>query len=219
MDNVETAKQELGVIAPTEEAAAPKSLDDVIAGLKGFGIEEFEEILTIKCKGRADLRVKIANIPTAEEMLSVQAADEFKGYLWIKRVKVELISRAITWIDGIDIHNLPPDKRYTPDPTDPDRKVRDVQIVLRNVIMGWGQELTEVLWKVLMNHSQNIEDRLKEQFPSNAIMTEVEQRLFDRAKKQMEESMQIIRDEQVAALYDTSPETIEEDKQQPEKTS
>lgn len=219
MDNVETAKQELGVIAPTEEAPAtpPKSLEEVIAGLKGFGIEEFEDILTIKCKGR-DLRLKIANIPTAEEMIAVQAADEFKGYLWIKRVKVELISRAISWIDGIDINNLAPDQRFVPDPTDPDRKVRDTQVVLRNVIMGWGQELTEVLWKVLMTHSQNIEDRLKEQFPSNAIMTEVEQRLFERARKQMDENMKIIQDEQVAALYDTSTEPIEEDRQ-PEKVS
>ena len=219
MDNVETAKQELGVIAPTEEVTeTPRSLEDVIAGLKGFGIEEFEEILTIKCKDR-NLRLKIANIPTSEEMIAVQSADEFKGYLWIKRVKVELISRAITWIDGIDIHNLAPNQRFVPDPTDADRKVRDTQVVLRNVIMGWGQELTEVLWKVLMNHSQNIEDRLKEQFPSNAIMTEVEMRLFDRAKKQMDENMQIIRDEQVDALYDTSTEPIEEDQQQPEKVS
>ena len=168
-------------------------------------------------KGR-DLRLKIANIPTAEEMIAVQAADEFKGYLWIKRVKVELISRAISWIDGIDINNLAPDQRFVPDPTDPDRKVRDTQVVLRNVIMGWGQELTEVLWKVLMTHSQNIEDRLKEQFPSNAIMTEVEQRLFERARKQMDENMKIIQDEQVAALYDTSTEPIEEDRQ-PEKVS
>src|SRR5271168_3203578 len=139
-------------------------------------------------------------------MFAVQAADEFKGYLWIKRVKVELISRAISWIDGIDVHALAVEKRYVPDPTDPERKVREIQVVLRNVILGWGQELTEVLWKVLMTHSQNIEDRLKAQFPSSAIMTEVEQRLFDRAKKQMDESLQVIRDEQVSALYDSSVE-------------
>jgi hypothetical protein len=216
MDNaetVETAKQELGVIAPTEEAAAPLSLDDVIAGLKGFGIEEFEEILTIKSKGR-DLRVKVANIPTSEEMFAVQAADEFKGYLWIKRVKVELISRSISWIDGIDIHGLAPAQRFVPDPTDPDKKLRDIQVVLRNIIMGWGQELTEILWKVIMNHSQNIEDRLKDQFPSTAVMTEVEIRLMERARKQMDDSMQVIRDEQVAVLYNSSPEKISEDKKE-----
>src|SRR5271170_7145068 len=213
MDNVETAQQELNVIAPaSQEDVTPKSLDDVIAGLKGFGIEEFEEILTIKCKGRSDLRVKIANIPTSEEMLGVQAADEFKGYLWIKRVKVELISRSISWIDGIDIHNLAPDQRFVPDPTD-DGKVRDVQHVLRNILMGWGQELVEVLWKVIMTHSQNIEDRLKEEFPSNATMTEVESRLIERARKAMEESMTIIQDEQVSALYDSAtPEKTEEQK-------
>jgi|SRR5271157_2117603 len=212
MDEVQKAQGELNVIAPAEEAAAaPQSLDEVIAGLKGFGIEEFEEILTIKCRGR-NLRLKVANIPTSEEMFAVQAADEFKGYLWIKRVKVELISRSISWIDGIDIHNLPLDKRFTPDPTDPDRKLRDVQVVLRNVLMGWGQELVEVLWKVIMNHSQNIEDRLKEQFPSSAIMTEVEARLIDRARKQFQDNMQVIQDETVSALYNTAPEPEEEPK-------
>src|SRR5271157_3264181 len=145
MDEVQKAQGELNVIAPAEEAAAaPQSLDEVIAGLKGFGIEEFEEILTIKCRGR-NLRLKVANIPTSEEMFAVQAADEFKGYLWIKRVKVELISRAISWIDGIDIRNLPNEKRFIPDPTDANKAVRDIQVVLRNTIMTWGQELVESL--------------------------------------------------------------------------
>lgn len=210
-NDVQKAQDELQTIAPaTQEQAAPLSLDDVVAGLKGFGIEEFEEILTLKCNGR-DLRIKIANIPTSDEMNSVQAADEFKGYLWIKRVKVELISRAISWIDGIDIRHLPNEKRFVPDPTDPNKAVRDIQTVLRNTIMTWGQELTESLWKVIMNHSQNIEDRLKSEFPQNALMTEVEQRLIERARKQMDENFQVIRDEQVAALYDTTPEKLTEE--------
>jgi len=204
-DDVQKAQGELETIAPasTEQEAAPKSLDDVVAGLKGFGIEDFEEILTLKSKGR-DLRIKISNIPTSEEMFSVQAADEFKGYLWIKRVKVELISRAISWIDGIDIRNIATEKRFVPDPSDPNKAVRDIQVVLRNTIMTWGQEVVEALWKVIMNHSQNIEDRLKDEFPQNATMTEVEARLIDRAKKQMDDSFQTIRDEQVAVLYDTT---------------
>lgn len=214
MDDVQKAQGELEAIAPApqEQQAAPQSLDDVIAGLKGFGIEDFEEILTLKFKNK-DLRIKIANIPTSDEMFAVQAADEFKGYLWIKRVKVELISRAISWIDGIDIRNLPNEKRFVPDPTDPNRAVRDIQVVLRNTIMTWGQELTESLWKVLMNHSQNIEDRLKNEFPQNAMMTEVEARLIDRARKQMDESFQVIRDEQVAVLYDTASEKLSEEEQ------
>jgi hypothetical protein len=212
MNDVQKAQGELETIAPSAPEATPKSLDEVIAGLKGFGIEEFEEILTLKTKGR-DLRIKIANVPTSDEMLAVQAADDLKGYLWIKRVKVELIARSITWIDGIDLRSLPHEKRFVADPSDPNLAVRDMQTVLRNVILGWGQELVESLWKVLMTHSQNIEDRLKEQFPQNAIMTEVEARLIERARKQMESSFQVIRDEQVAALYDTSTEKIAEDQQ------
>ena len=200
-DEVQKAQSELEQIAPSApQELAPQSIDEIIAGLKGFGIEEFEEILTVKCKGR-DLRVKIANIPTAEEMLSVQAADDYKGYLWIKRVKVELLSRAITWIDGMDIRALRPDQRFAADPTD-DGKVRDIQVVLRNIMLGWGQELIEVLWKVLMTHSQNIEDRMKSQFPDNATMTEVERRLFEAAKKQLDEANKVIIEEQVARLYD-----------------
>lgn len=213
MDDVQKAQGELETIAPaSQEQTVPQSLDDVVAGLRGFGLEDFEDILTLKSNGR-DLRIKISNIPTTDEMLSVQAADEFKGYLWIKRVKVELISRAISWIDGIDIRNLPIEKRFVPDPTDPNRAMRDVQVVLRNTIMTWGQELVESLWKVLMNHSQNIEDRLKAEFPQNAMMTEVEGRLIDRARKQMDDSFQVIRDEQVAVLYDTSPEKLPEEQE------
>jgi len=205
-DDVQKAQGELETIAPapaTQET--PKSLEDVIAGLKGFGIEEFEEILTLKSKN-GDLKLKIANVPTSDEMMAVQAADDLKGYLWIKRVKVELISRAITWLGGLDIRNLPTEKRFVPDPTDPNHAVRDIQVVLRNLMMGWGQELVETLWKVLMTHSQNIEDTLRAQFPQNAIMTEVEQRLIERARKSMDDQFQIIRDEAVSTLYDTTPE-------------
>ena len=216
-DDVQKAQGELEVIAPSApEQEAPKSLDEVVAGLRGFGIEDFEEILTLKANGRS-LRIKIANIPTTEEMLSVQAADEFKGALWIKRVKVEIISRAISWIDGIDIRNLPTEKRFVPDPTDPNQATRDIQVVLRNLLLSWGQELVEVLWKVTMNHSQNIEDRLKDEFPQNAVMTEVEARLIDRARKQLDDSFQVIRDETVAALYDTTPEKLPEEQNQTAK--
>lgn len=204
MDIVEKAQDELKQIAPSpsQEKAAPKSLDEVLAGLHGFGIEDFEDILTIKCKDGKSLRVKISNIPTTDEMIGVQAADELKGYLWIKRVKVELLSRAISWVNGIDLRALPADKRWVPDFTDPERPLRDYQVVLRNTILGWGQELVEVLWKVLMTHSQNIEDRLKEQFPDNATMTEVEARLFAQAKKQMDDKNAAILDEQVSKAYD-----------------
>jgi hypothetical protein len=207
MSDVQKAQGELDAIAPApvEAAAPPKSLDEVVSGLKGFGIEEFEEILTLRSNGKV-LKLKISNIPTAEEMLAVQAGDDLKGYLWIKRVKVEIISRSITWVDGIDILNMPKENRFVPDPTDPNRAMRDIQVVLRNVLMGWGQEIVEILWKVVMNHSQNIEDRLTQEFPESAKFTDVEARLVQRARQELDSSFQVIRDEAVAALYDNETE-------------
>ena len=199
MDNVQ-AQNELDSVAQAGLMELPKSLDEVIAGLKGFGIQECEEILTIKATDGRDVRLRISNVPTSEEMAAVLTADEFKGYSWVKKVKIELLSRAISWIDGIDIRKLSADKRFAKDPTD--GQVRDVQLVLRNLINGWGQELVEVLWKVLMTHSQRIEDRLKSEFPQSALMTEVEQRLFEQAHAQIEEANKVIMQEAVAKLYD-----------------
>jgi hypothetical protein len=204
-DKIQQAQNEIESAQEQQPEVFAQSLDEIVAGLKGFGIEELEEILTIKCQGGKQVRIRIQNIPTTDEMQSVLAADEFKGYLWIKRVKVELLSRAITWASigngkGISIKDLPADKRYVADPTD--GKVKDIQVVLRNLIMGWGQEITEVLWKVLMTHSQNIENRMIEQFPDSTVMTEVERRLFDQAQKQIDEQTKVIVQDQVARLYD-----------------
>jgi len=193
--DVQKAQAEISAVQET----APQSLDEIIGSLKGFGIEEFEEILTLKT-GKREVRIKISNIPTTDEMSATLAAEEFKGYSWVKRVKVEILSRAISWIDGHDIRNLPVEKRFVTDPTTD--KVVDIQVALRNLIMGWGQELLEVLWKVLMTHSQRMEDRLREQFPDSATMTEVEQRLFEQARKQIEETNKVIVQEAVAKLYD-----------------
>lgn len=198
---VQNAASELEVIAPAVVEETPVSVDDIIAGLKGFGIEELEEIITLQSAGRS-VRLKISNIPTSDEMLAVQSSDEFKGYLWVKRVKSEILSRSITWINGLNIRTLPADKRFVVDPTD--KNLRDIQIVLRNLILGWGQETMELLWKVVMTHAQNIEDRLKGQFPSNVVMTEVERRLFENAQKQIDEAQQAIVDEAVSELYDAA---------------
>jgi hypothetical protein len=206
-EKVQRAQDEIASATPEiQEQEAPLSLDEIVAGLKGFGIEELEEILTVSTKDGKQIRLRISNIPTTDEMASVMAADEFKGYLWIKRVKVELLSRAITWValgsgKGISLRSLTPDKRFCVDPTD-GGKVKDIQVVLRNLLMGWGQEITEILWKVLMTHSQNIENRMAEQFPESTVMTEVESRLFEQAKKQIDEQTQVIVQDQVAKLYD-----------------
>lgn len=212
---VEVAKSEMEVIAPAVGMeAAPQSIEEIIAGLKGFGIEELEEIITIQSLGKT-ARLKISNIPTSDEMLSIQAADAYKGYLWVKRVKAEIISRSISWINGLDLKSLAADKRFVVDPTDPQKSVRDVQVVLRNLVLGWGQEVMEVLWRVVMTHAQNIEDRLKGQFPTNMVMTEVEQRLFEQAQKQVEATNQAIIDEAVSELYDS----VDPNKSEPAQVS
>jgi len=199
-EQVQQAQSEIASASPAAAAEPPKSLDEVIAGLKGFGVKEFEEILTIKCGGK-EVRIRISNIPTTDEMMAVMAADTLKGYLWIKRVKVEILSRAITWVNGVSLRDLPPEKRLVADPTDKGVQ-RDVQAVLRNIILGWGQEITEILWKVLMTHSQRIEEELGKQFPDNAVMTETERRLFEQARKEIGEAEKVIAMEAVAKLYD-----------------
>jgi hypothetical protein len=211
------AKEEMNVMAPAAGAAeaVPQSVEEIIAGLRGFGIEDLEEILTIKSKDKV-VRLKIANIPISDEMLAIQAADTLKGYLWVKRVKVEILSRSISWIDGINIRSLPEDKRYVVDPTDAQKSVRDIQVVFRNLILGWEQEVVEMLWKVAMTHAQNIEDRLKGELPEQAVFTEVEHRLFERAQKHIDDANQAIVDEAVSELYDEV--ATENSKPEDEKT-
>jgi hypothetical protein len=164
----------------------PNSVDDIISKLRGFGIEDNEEILTIKASGK-ELKLRISNIPTEDEMLALLAVENDKGYLWVQKVKLEILSRAISQIDGINIRALNPKQRLVKDPTSTILVHRDIQVVLRNIIGGWGQEVVNILWKVLMVHSQKIEDRLIQSFPESSIMTEVEKRFFDKAMKEIEE--------------------------------
>jgi len=180
---------------------APQSIDDIIAGLCGFGIEDNEEILTIKASGTQH-QLRISNIPTEEEMMALLAVEESKGYLWVQKIKIEILSRAISWIDGISIRTLSPKQRMVKDPTDKSGVFhKDIQVVLRNIIAGWGQEVTQVLWKVLMVHSQKIEDRLIDSFPESAIMTDVERRFFEKAMKEIEDVNKAVIAEEVTNLF------------------
>jgi hypothetical protein len=182
-------------VSPIEET--PKSLDEVIAGLRGFGIEENEEILTIKAGGRQH-RLRISNIPTEAELESLLALDDVKGYAWLQRVKAEVLSRSISWIDGVNLKNLPPEKRMVIDPTTGQQTMW--QPALRNVILTWGLEVMNVMWKVFMVHSQRIEDRLKNAFPDSAVMTEVEKRFIDLALQDIEAQAREIIQENLSAL-------------------
>jgi hypothetical protein len=177
---------------------APKSLDEVIAGLKGFGIEDFEEILTIK-SGNREVHLRLSNIPTEDELNALIATEDCKGHLWVQTIKCEILSRAISYMEGVNLRTLPGDKRIVLDPKDGMQK--DIQVVLRNLLMGWGQELVGVLWKVLMTHAQAIEERLINQFPDAALMTEYEKRFMEIALKEIEEQNKTVISETVAELY------------------
>ena len=161
------------------------SLEQIIAGIRGFGLEDYEEILTLEAGGRK-VQLRISNIPTEEEVAALLATETAKGYTWVQLIKCEMLSRAISWIDGVSIRELTGAARFVPDPTDETKSKKDVQVVLRNLVLGWGQEVTNILWKAIMVHSQRIEDRLAKSFPDSAVMTEVEKRFMDQALREIE---------------------------------
>jgi hypothetical protein len=174
---------------------APKSLDEVILGLKGFGIEENEEILNFEASGKT-VCLRIANIPTDQEMKALLACEELKGYAWVQRIRCEILSRAVTWINGISIRNLMEEQRILIDPTTNEKS--DVQVVLRNIFLGWGQEVLQTLWKILMVHTDNIEKRMQKNFPQSTLMTEVERRFFEAALKEIHDASKEVIEDTVA---------------------
>ena len=185
----ENVKQDQAELASLSEAA-PQSLDDIVSGLQAFGIEDFEEILTLQANGKK-FRLRLSNICTDDEIVSLMAVEGHKGYAWTQRIKAEILSRAVSWIaigdgPGVSIRLLPVDKRAVTDPSDKQQK--DIQVVLRNLITGWGQEIQHVLWKVFMVHCQRIEDRLTASFPDSATMTEVEKRFMNQALQEIEDA-------------------------------
>lgn len=187
------------VVSPVEETP---SIDEIIAGLRGFGIEENEEILTLEAGGKKH-RLRISNIPTEAELTSLMALDDVKGYAWLQRVKAEVLSRSISWIDGVSVKSL--EGKMVVDPTTGAQMLW--QPALRNVILTWGLEIMNVLWKVFMVHSQRIEDRLKNAFPDSAVMTEVEKRFVELAVQDIEDQARdLITDQLNSVLADPTAE-------------
>jgi hypothetical protein len=177
----------------------PTSIEDIIAGLRGFGVEENEEILTFTSRTGRNVRLRITNMPTDEELNALVSAEEFKGYAWVQRIRVEILSRSISWIDGVDIRSLREQKAAI---TDVDGVKRDVQIVLRNVILGWGQELVQTLWKIAMVHSDKIEKRYQAEFPDSTIMTEVERRFMETVMREIEDTSKEIIEDSVKQMFE-----------------
>jgi hypothetical protein len=182
------------------------TIDEIIANLQGFGLQDFEEPLVIK-SGDKEITIQLSNIPTEEEMNALLAVEEYKGYAWMQQIKCEILSRAISSVNGINIRTMKVGERTVTDPKDSIQK--DIQVVLRNLLLGWGQEFIGVLWKVLMTHAQRIEDSLRSQFPESALMTEYEKRFLEQAIKEIDEQNVEVIKEAVKDLYtDSEAETL-----------
>lgn len=187
----------------------PANLSEVLDDLQGFGIEECEEILTVT-SGKRTMRFKFSNISTDEDLQSNLATEEAKGYEHFQRIKAEILSRAISWINGVDLRALEGPSRLVLDPTTGDKV--DFRAGLRRTILSWGVEVMQVMWKMLMVHVQSIEDRLFESLPDDAVMTQVEIRYRDRMAKELEEITRDTLSQRIGELIDQEPpeETAEE---------
>jgi hypothetical protein len=184
--------------AQEEQPVTPQlSLSDVIADLQGFGVEDFEEILTMHCGGKT-VTLRIANLTTEEERIALLAAEDSKGYEWMQNIRIEILSRSISYVNGVNLRTLTGRQRLVVDPKD--KVEKDIQVVLRETLRSWGQEHVMILWRVLMVHSQSIEDRLFESFPEAAVMTAVQRRLEARAAEEIENSLKSAIQERANAL-------------------
>ena len=125
--------------------------------------------------------------------------EEYKGHAWVSRVKAEILSRAISWVNGIDLKGRKDE--FVVDPTT--NQEMTLRVVIRNLIMGWGQEVVNVLWKILMVHCQKIEDRLFESLPDSQIMTEVEKRFIGQALQEIQDAQQEVYKEAIKEIANT----------------
>jgi len=197
--------------AATVDVEAPKSMDEVILGLKGFGLEENEEILSFEASGKV-VKLRISNIPTDQEMKALLASEAFKGYAWVQRIRCEILSRAVTWVNGISIRDLSGTDRAVTDPTGKEGEKCDVQVAIRNIFLGWGQEVLQTLWKVLMVHCDKIEKRLQASFPDSTIMTEIERRFFDAALKEIGDANREVIEDTVSKVLDEELDSEEKER-------
>jgi hypothetical protein len=177
------------------EQTPPMSIDDLLADLQGFGVEECEELLTFETKKRKVL-LRITNLATEDEVTALLRAEASKGPGWINEIKVQCIARAIVEIDGVKIT---PDM-YVLDPIVGEQV--QAKVALTNVVRSWGTVLVGVIWKILMVHTQRLEDRLFESFPQSVVMTDVEKRFMERAMEELEEMGR-------AAVRDTLEKIVE----------
>jgi hypothetical protein len=183
------------------ETTPLRTLDDIINDLQGFGIAESEDIISLNVNNRT-VQLRIKNLPTEEEINSLLAAEEFKGHMWVQRIRAEILSRSISWMNGVVVTGT----EYVAHPLR-DKISVNIRVALRDVLLTWGVETISILWKILMVHNQKIEDNLIESFPDTVIMTNFEQRFFQQTMKELEEAHRGVLD---AVVSDTLVDTIDD---------
>ena len=159
------------------------TFDQIAADLMGLGIEELVEPIVVQASGKT-VEIYLSNTPTEDELETLLAVEELKGPAWIASVKCEVLARSISRINGVDIKALRGE--IVVDPITGEE--RQMLVVLRDMIRSWGQEVRNVLWKVLMVHCQRIEDRLFQSLPESHIMTDVEKRFLQQAMEEIQEA-------------------------------
>lgn len=180
-----------------QEQTTPPSIGDILADLQGFGVEHLDEPLEMTVGGKL-MRFKLSNLPIEDDINAMLAVEGTKDYVFYQNVKVEILSRSFSWLNGVDLRKLTPAQKIVVDPRDGQRK--ELHVVLRNTLLSFGQEVIHVLWKVLMLHANNIEARLFDSFPDAAVLTEVEMRYRDKIEKEINQAVSEVIKESVDGL-------------------
>ena len=161
------------------------SLGELLSDLRGFMIEENEDVITVTSSGK-DLSIRLSNICTDDEITSLILCQDKTGVNWIQSIKIEILARSIVKLndvpitrDSVVVHPLQTDANG-------ETKIVPAVTAIRDIIRTWGQEFVTVLWKAAMVHRQRIEDRLLESFPDTALFVKAEERFLEQIKKEID---------------------------------
>jgi hypothetical protein len=157
---------------------SPEEVSTILFDLKGFGIADNEEIITLNVRGRR-VQLRVSNISNDDEVFGMMRTEGVKGFAWVQRMRCEILARAITWINGVETSTV----EYAVDPYSGEE--RPLKLILVDMLMKWGQEAVLIFWKIYMLHCQNLENSILEQLPDAMVMTQVEQRFLARVGEEL----------------------------------
>ena len=161
----------LGVLDPDE-------VNSILDSLKGFGICDNDQLITMTVNGRT-VNLRVSNLSPEDEIKSLLTNVEIKGHAWVQQMRCDLLSRAITWINGVHVT----DDTFAKDPYL--LEDRPIRAILRDMFMRWGGQPVLIFWKIYMVHCQSIENNLMAQLPDAAIFTNAEARFMEQVADEL----------------------------------